>query len=102
MQALLIHGLGIFFVLSLLVDVLIIFCGYRWALHKKRLSEANEKKKQWVNIEVGNEVHTIPVNDKVAHGTEDACACSPQTVPVPREDGTVGWQIIHNALDGRL
>ncbi len=55
----------------------------------------------WVNIQVGNEVHTIPVNDKHKHDENDDCGCFPRTEPVPREDGSVGWLIIHNALDGR-
>lgn len=31
------------------------------------------------------------------HNTEsDSCWCNPQSVPVKREDGSVGWVVVHN------
>lgn len=49
-------------------------------------------------------LHVHPVDDLVGHdtATEDAdCACGPTIRPVERDDGSMGWLIVHNALDGR-
>lgn len=47
-------------------------------------------------------VHTIPVGDLIDHDTSgEPCICGPETVPVERDDGSVGWQVIHHSLDGR-
>jgi hypothetical protein len=35
------------------------------------------------------------------HELTDECPCGPTTEPVVNEDGSVGWLIIHHALDGR-
>lgn len=49
-----------------------------------------------------DDVHTYPVNDLVEHATDGGdCPCGPETVPVEREDGSVGYVISHHALDGR-
>ena len=47
-------------------------------------------------------VHTYPVGDLVEHDTggED-CVCGPTTKPVPRDGGSMGWQVVHHSLDGR-
>lgn len=47
-------------------------------------------------------VHTYPVADLMEHETWGTdCLCGPTTEPVPREDGSMGWHIIHHSLDGR-
>jgi hypothetical protein len=47
-------------------------------------------------------VHTYPVNDLIEHDTDSGdCLCGPATEPVPLDDGTIGWQVIHHSLDGR-
>lgn len=47
-------------------------------------------------------VHTYPANDWVEHETEgDDCICGPTIEPVPRDDGSFGWHILHHSLDGR-
>jgi len=47
-------------------------------------------------------VHTYPVADLIEHETEgEACPCGPTTEPVPRDDGSTGWLLIHHSLDGR-
>jgi hypothetical protein len=46
-------------------------------------------------------VHVIPVNDLMEHEENKECACKPTVEVVEREDGTAGWLISHNALDGR-
>lgn len=51
-------------------------------------------------IETG-EVHVRPVNDLIEHDLTDECVCGPTTEPVPRGDGSVGWLITHDSLDGR-
>lgn len=47
-------------------------------------------------------VHVMPINDPIEH--EDAgtdCVCGPEERPVEHEDGSVGWVVVHNSLDGR-
>lgn len=47
-------------------------------------------------------VHTYPVSDIIEHDTNgDDCPCGPTTEPVPREDGSMGWHVLHHSLDGR-
>lgn len=45
--------------------------------------------------------HVMPRGDLVEHEASDDCPCGPASVPVTREDGSVGWNIIHHSLDGR-
>jgi hypothetical protein len=46
--------------------------------------------------------HVYPVDDLLAHDLDgDDCACLPVTEPVERDDGSMGWLVIHNAWDGR-
>lgn len=49
---------------------------------------------------MSNEVHVVPRGDLVDHEDEN-CSCGPTTEPVTRDDGSVGWLIIHHSLDGR-
>lgn len=46
-------------------------------------------------------VHVIPRDDTVAHTDRDDCVCGPTPDPVKRDDGTVGWVIVHHSLDNR-
>ena len=46
-------------------------------------------------------IHTIPVNDLIEHDCEGDCICGPEVIPVPRDDGSMGWLISHHSLDGR-
>jgi len=49
-------------------------------------------------------LHVIPVGDLVGHDTgtaEPDCACGPRVEPVQRDDGSMGWLIVHHSLDGR-
>jgi hypothetical protein len=47
-------------------------------------------------------VHVFPVNDLVQHDTDgDGCACGPRSEPVKRDDGSIGWVVVHHSLDGR-
>ncbi len=48
--------------------------------------------------------HVVPVDDIVKHDTsasEADCICGPETRPEKREDGSMGWLIVHHSLDGR-
>lgn len=46
--------------------------------------------------------HVYPVDDLVDHDTDtEDCICGPTTKPVERDDGSYGWLIVHEALDGR-
>lgn len=47
-------------------------------------------------------VHVLPVNDLIEHDAiGDECPCGPTTEPAPREDGSMGWVVVHHSLDGR-
>lgn len=47
-------------------------------------------------------VHVLPVDDLVEHDeTGECCPCGPDTEPVERDDGSIGWLITHHSLDGR-
>jgi hypothetical protein len=51
---------------------------------------------------VSDTIHTIPVNDLIEHTTDGRdCPCGPTTEPVEREDGSMGWIVLHHSLDGR-
>ena len=48
------------------------------------------------------DVHVVPVNDLIDHATNgDDCVCGPDTEPVERDDGSIGYMIVHHSLDGR-
>jgi len=47
-------------------------------------------------------VHTYPAGDYIDHDTGGGdCICGPTTIPVQREDGSYGWNVVHHSLDGR-
>ncbi|NED75396.1 hypothetical protein G3I51_24340 [Streptomyces sp. SID9944] len=49
-------------------------------------------------------LHVAPLYDLVGHDTsttEPDCVCRPEVTPVTREDGSVGWLLVHYSLDGR-
>lgn len=46
-------------------------------------------------------VHVTPTGDLIEHSLDDECACGPSSEPVKRDDGSVGWVIVHHSLDGR-
>lgn len=49
-------------------------------------------------------LHVAPVGDLVGHDTstsEPDCVCGPRVDPVKRDDGSMGWLIVHHSLDGR-
>ena len=50
-----------------------------------------------------NTCHVYPVGDLIEHDTVRGvtCVCGPETRPVKRDDGSVGWLIVHHSLDGR-
>ena len=45
--------------------------------------------------------HVVPLGDLIEHQLADDCPCGPDPRPVKREDGSVGWLIVHHSLDGR-
>jgi hypothetical protein len=47
--------------------------------------------------------HVVPIDDLIQHDSSggQACVCGPTTQPVKREDGSMGWLIVHHSLDGR-
>jgi hypothetical protein len=38
---------------------------------------------------------------EIEHELTDDCVCGPTSIPVPREDGSIGWVVQHHSLDGR-
>ncbi len=47
-----------------------------------------------------DDVQVVPVADLIDH-LDDGCPCGPSTEPVERDDGSVGWLVVHHSLDGR-
>ena len=48
--------------------------------------------------------HVVPVDDLIAHDSstdEPDCICGPEVEPVERDDGSIGYLIVHHSLDGR-
>jgi hypothetical protein len=39
--------------------------------------------------------------DAFCHELDEGCPCGPTVEPVKRDDGSVGWVLIHHSLDGR-
>lgn len=49
-----------------------------------------------------NTWHVYPSGDVIDHDTDGSdCPCGTTTEVVPREDGSVGWLILHHSMDGR-
>jgi hypothetical protein len=46
-------------------------------------------------------LHIVPTSDRVTHDLDDTCVCGPTAEPVYRNDGSVGWILVHHSLDGR-
>jgi hypothetical protein len=47
-------------------------------------------------------IHVLPMNDLIEHeDVGDGCPCGPASRPIKRDDGSVGWVVTHNSLDGR-
>ena len=47
-------------------------------------------------------VHVVPVNDLIEHDDSgDDCVCGVRIEPVPADDGSMGWVLVHHSLDGR-
>ncbi len=47
-------------------------------------------------------VHVWPPDDSIEHDTEgDDCVCGPTMEAIKRDDGSMGWVVMHHALDGR-
>lgn len=52
-------------------------------------------------MDTAGEWHVHPVGDAMEHELTDDCPCGPESVPEKRDDGSVGWLIVHHSLDGR-
>ena len=42
-----------------------------------------------------------PDRRRAAHDESDTCICGPSSEPVTRDDGSVGWVVVHHSLDAR-
>lgn len=50
----------------------------------------------WMNSVV------VPINDDIDHDAfSEDCPCGPTPEPVKRDDGSMGWVLVHHSLDGR-
>ena len=61
-------------------------------------------KRCWKYHTEGDILHVWPTQDMIKHDTQDddgGCVCGPRTDPVKRDDGSIGWVIVHHSLDGR-
>ena len=59
--------------------------------------------KRWTVLQPADnddEAHVIPLADVIEHVPHE-CVCGPTVEPVPRDDGSMGWTVIHHSLDGR-
>jgi hypothetical protein len=59
---------------------------------------------RWRYHTEGDILHVWPTKDAIKHDTKDDdgnCVCGPRTDPVKRDDGSIGWLIVHYSLDGR-
>lgn len=45
--------------------------------------------------------HVVPTDDLIEHELNDDCPCGPESTLVSRDDGSTGWVVAHNSLDGR-
>lgn len=43
----------------------------------------------------------VPIADVIGHDASDDCACGPRQDAVKRDDGSMGWVVVHHSLDGR-
>lgn len=51
---------------------------------------------------MSDDFHVFPVGDLIEHDVDGGeCLCGPTTKPVPRDDGSMGWIVVHHSLDGR-
>ena len=50
---------------------------------------------------MSGECHVHPLGDLIEHQMAGDCPCGPDPRPVKREDGSVGWLIVHHSIDGR-
>lgn len=55
----------------------------------------------WHMQETEDGARVMPVGDLVGHEEGEDCVCGPRLEPVVRDDGSVGWLVSHEALDGR-
>lgn len=47
-------------------------------------------------------IHVLPIGDLIDHDSKgDECVCGPTSQPVKRDDGSVGWLVVHHSLDRR-
>ena len=68
----------------------------------RRLARGRRVRKQWLTTEVEDgHVHVSPLGDLIEHDLEGECVCGPRSEPVPRDDGSMGWVVVHASLDGR-
>ena len=48
------------------------------------------------------DVHVYPLDDLIEHDRSGApCVCGPETEPIERDDGSIGYVIVHHSLDDR-
>jgi hypothetical protein len=53
-----------------------------------------------VTIQLGGKTVRATIGHDTSTGEPD-CVCGPEVRPEKREDGSMGWLIVHHSLDGR-
>jgi hypothetical protein len=48
-----------------------------------------------------DDVHVLPIGDLIEHEETSECPCGATPDPVKRDDGSIGWVMVHHSLDGR-
>ena len=52
-------------------------------------------------VDGGDNVHVIPLGDRVEHAEDENCICGPRPTAVFRTDGSNAWLHTHHSLDAR-
>lgn len=48
-----------------------------------------------------SDIHVVPIDDLIDHPHDDECPCGPTPQMVRRDNGSIGWFLVHHSLDGR-
>lgn len=48
-----------------------------------------------------NELHVVRNDDTITHDTLGDCVCGPVTSTVVRDDGSIGWLVVHRFFGAR-
>lgn len=61
------------------------------------MAEGSESRKRWTL----HRQHHLDAGRVGYETAGDECVCGVTTEPVPADDGSMGWLLVHHSLDGR-